>query len=254
MQLTGKVALVSGAARGLGLAIAERFVEEGAKVALADIKMDLAEREAERLRKRGAEAMAIKLDVTEQGSWTAALAACEAQLGPADILVNNAGLGRLASLEETDLDLWRTVMAVNLDGTFLGTKAAVALMKERGGVIVNIASIRALAADPDSIAYDASKGAVVSLTRSAAVHCGRQGYPIRINALAPGYVLTDMFTEATAGLDDADALRAQVEAAHPIGRTGQPREIADAALFLASDASSFMIGSTLVVDGGFTAI
>lgn len=160
----------------------------------------------------------------------------------------------LGSIEETSFEDWRRIMAVNLDGVFLGTKAAVAEMGMRGGSIVNLSSIRALVADPDSIAYDTSKGGVLSLTRSAAVHCARQGYGIQINSLHPGYVLTDMIAEATADLDEASELIASIRDAHPIGRTGTAREIADAALFLASGEASFMVGSALVVDGGYTAV
>lgn len=253
MRLKGKVALVSGAARGLGAAIAERFAQAGANVVISDIREDHVRRTAADLRDARLNVQSTYLDVSDAKSWEEAITTARTFFGPLDILVNNAGIAILASIEDTSLDAWRSVMAVNLDGVFLGTKAAIADMRERGGIIINMSSIRALAADPDSIAYDASKGGVLSLTRSAAVHCARQGYGIRINSLHPGYVLTDMIEEATAGRDVTE-LVARIRAAHPIGRTGTAREIADAALFLASDESRFMLGSALVVDGGYTAV
>lgn len=254
MRLKGKIALVSGAARGLGAAIAQRFAAEGASVGIGDIRIDQAGEAAANLRKSGYNAESIALDVADESSWAQALATLRERFGPIDILVNNAGVAMLGSIEETSFDDWRRIIAVNLDGVFLGTKAAIAEMQGRGGSIINISSIRALVADPDSIAYDASKGGVLSLTRSAAVHCARQGYNIRINSLHPGYVLTDMIAEATADHDNVSELIASIRAAHPLGRTGTAREIANAALFLASGESSFMVGSALVVDGGYTAV
>lgn len=254
MRLEGKVALVSGAARGLGAAIAARFVEEGAIVVIGDVRLDQARKVAAELRDSGCSAESIELNVSNEASWAGALTTVRERFGPIDILVNNAGVAMLGSIENTSFEDWRRIMAVNLDGVFLGTKAAIADMRDRGGSIVNISSIRALVADPNSIAYDASKGGVLSLTRSAAVHCARQGYGIRINSLHPGYVLTDMIAEATADRNDVPELIASIQDAHPIGRTGTSREIADAALFLASGEASFMVGSALVVDGGYTAV
>lgn len=254
MKLTGRVALISGAARGLGLAISRRFAAEGASVMIADIRQELAEHAAAALRSEGYAAASTVLDVRNEDSWRDAFLATDQAFGPANILVNNAGVAILASIEDTTFDDWRSVMSVNLDGVFLGTKTGVARMRDHGGSIVNISSIRAFAADPNSIAYDASKGGVLSLTRSAAVHCAKQGYPVKINSLHPGYVMTDMIDEATAGLADPDGLVEQIRAAHPIGRTGTAEEIADAALFLASDDARFMVGSALVIDGGYTAI
>ncbi len=254
MRLQGKIALVSGAARGLGAAIAERFAEEGASVVIGDIRREQAKEVTTRLQRSGWNAACVELDVSDEKSWLAAFEAVRALFGPVDILVNNAGIAMLGSIEETSFEDWRRIMAVNLDGVFLGTKAAVAEMGTRGGSIVNISSIRALVADPDSIAYDASKGGVLSLTRSAAVHCARQGYGIRINSLHPGYVMTDMIAEATAELGEVPELLSSIRDAHPIGRTGTAREIADAALFLASSEAAFMVGSALVVDGGYTAV
>lgn len=145
-------------------------------------------------------------------------------------------------------------MRVNMDGVFLGTKFGIDVMKRaQGGSIINLSSIRALAGDAYSAAYDASKGGVLSLTRSAALLCAEKGYGIRVNSLHPGYVLTDMFRGATAHFPNKDELLQQAVDLHPIGRLGEAREIANAALFLASDESSFMVGAGLVVDGGLTA-
>ncbi len=254
MRLDGKIALVSGGARGLGAAIAGRFAEQGAAVVVADIRAELAAQTASAIRATGHRAESVKLDVRSADSWQAAFDYARRALGPVDILVNNAGVAILASIEDTSFEDWRNVLSVNLDGTFLGTKCAVAEMRGREASIINISSIRAMAADPDSIAYDASKGGVLSLTRSAAVHCARKGYGIRINSLHPGYVLTDMIDDATVGRPDKAELISAINAAHPIGRTGTPEEIANAALFLASDESRFMVGTALVIDGGYTAV
>lgn len=254
MRLQGQVALISGGSRGLGAAIAERFGEEGARVVIGDIRDEEARETAQRLGAQGIEIWSTHLDVTDPASWDEAIAFTRSTCGPLDILVNNAGVGALASIEDTSLELWRSTMAVNLDGVFLGTKAGITEMRSRGGAIVNVSSIRAFCADPASAAYDASKGGMLSLTRSAAVHCAQNGLGIRINALHPGYVMTDLVEDAAATLDNAEEVLEQIRAAHPIGRTGTPREIADAALFLASKESSFMVGSSLVVDGGYMAV
>ena len=253
-RLEGRTAFVTGGGSGLGEAISRRLAEEGARVAVADINIDKARSVAEAIAGAGGKAAQIELDVTEENQWQPAIEKVERELGPVDILVNNAGIAILASVEDTSLDDWRKITAVNLDGVFLGTKFAIEVMKKNGGgSIINISSIRSRVGDPNSIAYDASKGGVESLTRSAALHCANTGYGIRINSLHPGYILTDMFKGATAHLPNADELLEQVRAAHPIGRLGKAREVADAVTYLASDESSFMTASALILDGGFTA-
>ena len=221
---------------------------------MADISLEKARAVAAAISESGGEAVPVELDVTDENQWQPAIGLAEGKLGPVDILVNNAGIAILASVEDTGLEDWRKITAVNLDGVFLGTKFAIEVMKKNGGgSIINISSIRSRVGDPNSIAYDASKGGVESLTRSAALHCANNRYGIRINSLHPAYILTDMFKGATAHLPDADALLEQVKAAHPIGRLGTAREVADAVLYLASDESSFMTGAAMILDGGFTA-
>lgn len=253
-RLDGKIAFVTGGGSGLGEAISLRLAEEGAKIAVADISLQKARSVASSIAENGGKALAVELDVRNEKRWKLAIGSAMRELGPIDVLVNNAGIAMLASIEDARLDDWRNILAVNLDGVFLGTKFAIEAMKEHGGgSVINMASIRSRVGDPNSIAYDASKGGVEALTRSAALHCANNRYGIRVNSVHPAYVLTDMFKGATAHLPDADALLEQVKAAHPIGRMGTAREVADAVLYLASDESSFVTGSAMIVDGGFTA-
>lgn len=253
-RLEGKTAFITGGGSGLGEAICLRLAEEGARIAVADISHDKANAVAAAIVDAGGKAVAVELDVTDENQWKPAIALAVQDLGPVDVLVNNAGVAILASIEDTSLDDWRKILSVNLDGVFLGTKFAIDAMKQHGGgSIINMASIRSRVGDPNSIAYDASKGGVEALTRSAALHCANHGYDIRINSLHPAYVLTDMFKGATAHLPNAEAILEQVKAAHPIGRLGKAREVADAVLYLASDESSYVTGTSLFVDGGFTA-
>ena len=252
-RLENRVAVVTGAGGGIGSAIASRFVEEGAAVVLTDVSEAAVQAAADALCDRGGAAVGLRHDVTDSADWARVLGLARERFGGIDILVNNAGLAHVASIEDATFEDWRRIMAVNLDGVFLGTQAAVAEMRGRGGSIINMSSIRAMVSNPSTVVYDASKAAVAALTRSAALHCARQGYAIRINSVHPGYILTDMVQNVFNKQSDPDAVRDQVMAAQPIGRMGRPMEIADAVLFLASDESSFMIGSQLVVDGGYTA-
>ena len=252
-RLTGKIAIVTGAGGGIGGAIAERFAEEGASVVLTDIDEAAVRSTCARLVGLGHAAVAIRHDVTSADEWQKVIDMARAQFGGLDILVNNAGVAMLASIEDSSFEDWRRILSINLDGVFLGTQAGVAAMKGRGGSIINVASIRALASDPMSVAYDASKAGVMGLTKSAALHCAKQGYGIRINSLHPGYVMTDLVRNAIDALPDGDEVMAGLVGLHPIGRLGDVRDIANAALFLASDEAAFMVGAQLVVDGGFIA-
>lgn len=253
-RLDGKVALVTGGGSGLGEAISLRLAEEGAAVAVTDLALDKAKSVSEEITKSGGKTYAIEQDVTVEEAWQPTIHRVEDELGPLSIMVNNAGIAILASIEDTDLAAWRRIQAVNLDGVFMGTRFAMEAMKKHGaGSIINMSSMRSRVGDPNSIAYDASKGGVEALTRSAALHAANNRYGVRVNSLHPGYVLTDMFRGATAHLPDADALLEQVEAAHPVGRLGKAREIANAVLYLASDESSFTTGSAMIVDGGYSA-
>lgn len=240
-RLKGRTALVTGGLRGIGRGIAERFAEEGAAVMVADLDDAPEETGAWRYR---------RLDVTRAADWIAALDAIEADFGPLDILVNNAGTSRAGTIAETSEADWRLVMDTNLLSVFLGCHHAVLRMGTRGGSIINIASARGLRAGADQCAYSASKAAVLSLTQSTAIHCGNAGLPIRCNAICPGVVDTPLMRRHAAEHGGEATVRAMADM-QVMRRLGTPREIADAALFLASDESSFVTGATLSVDGGF---
>jgi len=251
-RLQGKTALITGAGSGLGLATAQCFAQEGARVVLTDIDHARVQAEAARLSAAGHDAVALAHDVTREADWDRVIAGVGATL---DVLVNNAGVGRLGSIEDASLQDWRAVLEINLDGVFLGTQKAIAAMKERGGSIINVSSIEGIVGEPNLAAYNASKGGVRLLTKSAALHCAAQGYGIRVNSLHPGYIATPMVTGALVALpaDVAQALQADIVSRIPLGRLARAEEIAPALVFMASDESRYMTGAELVIDGGYTA-
>lgn len=246
MRLAGKVALISGGGKGIGAATSRRFAEEGAHVGIGDVDREAGAAQAQQLSDAGLSATFVALDVTRAANWQSALQTLTDQHGGVDILVNNAGIYYRHGLESVDETEWDSVLAVNAKGPFLGAKAVIPSMKQRGGgSIINISSTAGIRG---SIAphYGASKGAVRLLTKSIAVNFARDG--IRCNSVHPGPVDTEM-GHAAVPQDHRDQRLARV----PLGRFGRPDEIANAILFLASDESSFMTGSELVVDGGSTA-
>ena len=249
MRLEGKVALISGGARGQGAAEARLFAAEGAKVVFGDILDELGAQVEAEIRELGSEATYVHLDVTREEDWAAAVQSAVDRYGKLDILVNNAGIVSWGRLEDSSSEEWDRIMEVNAKGVFLGTRAAIPEMRRiGGGSIINISSISGLVGqDTVQAAYNASKGAVRLLTKTTAIQYASEG--IRANSVHPGSVATPMTAARQA---DPEVLR-QSESRIPLGRVGQPLDIAYGVLYLASDESSFVTGSELVIDGGFTA-
>lgn len=251
-RLLGKVALITGSARGLGAETARLFATEGAKVAVSDIDGPGAEALAAELRGQGRDAIGFVQDVASEEGWAEALEQVTRHLGPLDILVNNAGILLVRPIADTSLDDFRRVQAINVEGVFLGTKFAFAAMGARGGAIVNLSSIAGLMGSPFHIAYNASKGAVRLMTKSAAMEAAAFGWPIRVNSIHPGLMATDM-TRIHYGLGVDNAATDRILSLIPSARFGTTQDIAEAALYLASDAASYVNGAELVVDGGWMA-
>lgn len=254
-RVAGKTALISGAATGIGQSIAERLAEEGAQVTVADIDAAKGSAVVAEIEQAGGTAMFVSLDVTDEAAWQAAVGAVESAYGSLDILVNNAGIAIIESVDTMSFEDWRAVMAVNIDGVFLGTKHSVPAMRRAGGgSIINISSILGLTGLEKVSAYCASKGAVRLFTKAVALECGRNGSGIRANSVHPGYIHTAMM-EDTCRRDYGDIPTglAELGKLHPIGRVGEPEEIAAGVLYLASDESKFVTGSELAIDGGYTA-
>jgi 2-keto-3-deoxy-L-fuconate dehydrogenase len=238
-RFAGRRTLVTGAGSGIGEAVARGLHAEGAEVVLADVADDRVEALAAQL---GARATALSLDVRDEDAVGGAM-------GGLDVLANVAGIGSTTNAPDTPLEVWENVFAVNARGTFLCCKHAIPSMIERGGgAIVNIASVAGMIGLPNRVAYSASKGAVIALTRALAIDHVRQG--IRVNAVCPGTVDSPWVRRLVDDVGESlDSLRAR----QPMGRLGTPEEVADAVLYLASDAAGFVTGSGLVIDGGLTA-
>lgn len=245
-RLEGKVALISGASSGIGAASAIRFAEEGANVVICDIDAPRASSVCEMIRASGGEALFCHLDVRDEDQWAAAFAAAATQLGNVDIVMNSAGIALPGNVETMGFEDWKKELSVNLHGTFLGMKLAFQYLRGKGGSIINLSSIEGIVGHPEYAAYCAGKGAIRNLTKSAALHAGRQGYKIRVNSIHPGYIVTPMV-----GNDPVELER--LRRLHPIGFLGEAIDIANMALFLASDESRFATGSEFVIDGGFLA-
>ena len=250
-RMEGKAALITGAASGIGRMTAHRFVDEGARVAMTDRD---AARLAEAVAEIGPNAMAIDHDVTSEPSWIAAVEQAVTAFGKIDAVVNCAGTGKSTNVEETTLEDWHRVMAVNADGTFLGCKHGVLAMKQTGGgAIVNLSSVAGLVGGHNFCAYNASKGAVRLLTKSVALHCARKGYNIRCNSVHPAFIMTPMVQGLIDHARDPSSARTKLEAQIPLGRLGEAREVADMILYLSCDESAFVTGAEFVIDGGLTA-
>lgn len=257
-SLAGTIALVTGAAGGIGRATCRALAAAGATVVATDRTASLAN-----VDDLGAD-LILPLDVTDETAWASVMAEIDRRYNRLDCLVNNAGIAMVGRFEDTALETWRRCQSINVDGTFLGIRAAVPLLRKAGGKrkggasIVNLSSVAGLRGAAFNVAYCTSKGAVRLLTKAVALEFSALGYPIRVNSVHPGGVATDMmeaimgrYVELGAAPSVGAALEA-VNAQHPIGRMAEPEEIAAGIVFLCSDEASYMRGSELVIDGGFS--
>ncbi|MGD1933863.1 MAG: glucose 1-dehydrogenase [Candidatus Phaeomarinobacter sp.] len=260
----GKVALVTGAARGLGAEAAKRLAQAGASVLLTDILDDLGHETAANIAANGGTAHYIHHDVTSEDDWSSAIAEATSRFGGLDILVNNAGIYFNRPIAEISLDDWRRMMSINVDGVFLGCRAALPAIQERagkwrgGGSIINLSSVAGLIGASGGTAYHASKGAVRLLTKSLALEGAEGEAKIRANSIHPAVIDTNMGRDlvgqfsSNMGVSGNEATEL-VTMLHPLGRLGLPEDVANAVVYLASDDSAFVTGAEIVVDGGLTA-
>lgn len=248
MRLRDKVCLISGGAKGLGAAQARLLAQEGGLVAIGDILEKESSELVNEISTGCSNAISMRLDVTSEKDWTEAIDSVIDKFGHLDVLVNNAGIYQRATIDETTADDWDNVMNVNARGVFLGTRAAIPVMRQNGsGSIINISSIAGLVGSMTQAAYNASKGAVRLLTKATAIQYSKNG--IRANSIHPGLMETDMLAQVLPSTDDK-AHRLEIT---PIPRFGTPADVAYGVLFLASDESSYVTGAELVIDGGLTA-
>lgn len=254
--LTGKTAIVTGAAHGIGKAIAARLLQEGCAVGIFDLDRAAAEATAAELRKGGGNVRVAAGDVSAKADVEAGIGALMGELGPIDILVNNAGIGNHDGSpypEDLDLNNWRLIQKVNGEGVFLGCRHGIVAMRDHGGAIVNISSIASMEATPHLTAYGFVKAGVEQLSRSVALYCARRGYGIRCNSVHPGIIKTPMLDELVASAAaPEDKMRQKLLKAIPLGVFGEPIDIANGVLYLASDEARHVTGTRLVIDGGIT--
>ncbi len=246
--LQGKVAFITGGGSGIGAATAERFAQEGARVVICGRRMEPLEEVVKSIRAGGGDAAAMQVDVSNEQQFVGALEKVAQEYGQLDVLVNNAMAFTWGSIEEMDTEQWRSNFTTSVDGTFWGTRTALKLMKAHGGSIVNLSSICGELGTPWMSGYSASKAAVTNFSRAAAAEGAPDG--VRVNVVIPAVVETP----ATAGMLADEGSRKNTEKLIPMGRVGQPEELANAILFLASDQSSYITGATLPVDGGRSAV
>lgn len=254
-RVENKAALVTGAAQGLGAAIAIMLAREGASVLLTDINVDGAQEQADRINKETpSRAAVLQQDVSDAAGWEEAVAAAADTFGGLNILVNNAGIGSVGNVVQESIETWRKIHAVDLDSVFLGCKYSIPLMeKSGGGSIVNISSISGIIAGHNLAAYNSAKAAVTHLSKSIALHCARDANGIRCNSVHPVFIDTPIL-DAMARDGDKVKIREKLGRQIPIGRVGEPDDVAFAVLYLASDESKFVTGTELRVDGGISAM
>lgn len=259
-RVKGKVAIITGAAQGLGKADAVLLAKEGAKVVITDILEEIGRETAQEINASGGEAVFMKLDVSNESEWIEVVEKTMARFGRLNILVNNAGIIFFKKIKDTPLEMWHKLMSINLDGVFLGTKHVIGAMRQSGGgSIINISSVNGYITEPLSTAYSTSKGAIRLFTKASAIEFSKAGYNynIRVNAILPGRIKTEKSEqidrdmpkddEEIRGLPSVSGLRG-----YPIGRIGEPIDVARGVLFLASDDSSFITGQELIIDGGWS--
>jgi len=255
-RVAGKKAFVTGAAQGLGAAIARRLAEEGAKVTLADLNAEGARAVAAEIDQAlgAGTAFAVPLDVTREEQWIYALEEADEAMGGVSVLVNNAGIFTIGDVEQLSLEAWKQAMSVNVDSVFLGAKYALKYLRQSTPAsIVNISSIAGLIAGHNTAAYNASKAAVWMLSKSVALQCAHQGHDIRCNSVHPTFIDTAILDPLRSRFGKAEA-DAKLARQVPLGRIGQPQDVAGAVLYLASDESRFMTGAELKLDGGISAM
>jgi NAD(P)-dependent dehydrogenase (short-subunit alcohol dehydrogenase family) len=251
-RVEGKACVVTGAGSGIGKAIAERLAEEGGKVVCVDLNAEAVAATVQNIQEIGGAAEAFPADVSDAAQTDAFIQRCVEQYGSIDVLVNNAGVNLPGVFHEVSNEVIDKTFNVNVKGAIYGSRAAIPhMLKQGGGVIVNISSVNGLVSEPFLAIYSASKGAVVMLTRGIALDYAKQG--IRCNCICPGWVDTPINYAHAEMLGGLEKVYASIDSFQPIGRPGEPREIAHLALFLASDEASFLTGSIIAADGGMTA-
>lgn len=254
-RLDGKVALITGATKGIGETAAELFVKEGAKVLICGRNEVDGRRVTARLNQNGENAAFFKLDVTDYECWKRCIIFAKEKFGKINILINNAGISFRETIAETNLESWKTTLDTNQTGVFYGIKLCIEAMCESTDscAIVNTASVDGVVGDSVFFSYCATKAAVQAMTKCAALYCCENGLNIRVNAVAPGYILTPMaYEDAKQNNQTIEEYCKESSALHPIGHLGTPLDIANAYLYLASDEAGFITGTTLMVDGGYT--
>jgi 3(or 17)beta-hydroxysteroid dehydrogenase len=257
-RVSGKIALVSGAASGIGAACVRLFAKHGAKVMLIDLNDDLGEGVAAEIRSAGGTAEYAHHNVVDEDAWVALMERIKTTFGGLNIAANCAGTSvtELTFPTKTTLDEWHRINSVNLDGTFLATKHELALMMETSpvaGSIINISSVLGMVGQPGIAAYNASKGGVRLYSKSVALSCAKERVNVRVNTIHPGFIRTPLLEQSIKRYGDIEAGRIFYDNLQPIGHLGEPEDIAMGALFLASDESKFITGAELVIDGGYTA-
>lgn len=252
-RLIGRRIVITGGGAGIGLSTARKLMREGAAVALLDLDGSAAQGAAKELQKEGGNAFGVAADVTDAASMDRAVAAAGKALGPIDGLFNNAGIAGFGSVHESTPESWQRIWAVNVTGTFLASRAVLPQMiEQRRGAIVNVGSVAGLVGIPGMAAYCAAKGAVVNLSRQMAAEYAKHG--VRVNCVCPGTIAETAMGKSLLGSDTSEEAMSKRLAKYPIGRFGKADEIAEAVVFLLSDAASFCVGAIVVVDGGMTSI